>query len=230
MKKKVFILIIAIISITAACLAGCDKNNSFNNLDYYDFKDFTSLKNFTVINSEEKDTVAKYDNDSSRILFMTETDSTEGVNNDVFYYFSAEENKTLVGENWQEINLDDVDDYLSSIADRTGLSYTKVQEAYVTEVNDRKYSIDADHFFKELFRQKYEMYFGKTYEESEFTVEYEKQKEELFGNMDNYMIMLDCTKKKKMTLSITKNEDGKQSVSTYEYSNIGDTKIDIPKM
>ncbi|MDE6870463.1 MAG: hypothetical protein K2J75_07015, partial [Clostridia bacterium] len=79
----------------------------------------------------------------------------------------------------------------------------------------------------EAFRVKYETFFGKEYEESEFTTEYESQKEDLFGNVDDYMITLDCTTKKQMTLSIENATDKK--LLTYRYSDIEDTSITLPK-
>ena len=120
-----------------------------------------------------------------------------------------------------------MDDYLSSIADRTGLSYVGVKETYVTKISKHKYAIDPDHFFKEAYRVKYETIFGKEYEESEFTTEYESQKESLFGNVDNYMITLDCSTKKQMTLSIENAKEKK--LLTYKYSDIEDTSITVPK-
>ncbi|MDE5616944.1 MAG: hypothetical protein K2I78_04070, partial [Clostridia bacterium] len=184
-KKALFILIITIISAIAICAVGCNKDDGFTDLDYYDFEDFITLKNFTVKFSQEPNTVGKYVNDGSEIRFMTDTTDEDGVKNQVYYTFSAEESKAYVSGAWQTIETQDIDDYLASIADRIGLSYTKIQEAYVTEINDRVYTVDPDHFFKELFRQKYEMYFGKDYEENEFAIEYEKQKEQIFGNVDD---------------------------------------------
>ncbi|MBD5100643.1 MAG: hypothetical protein HDT29_05185 [Clostridiales bacterium] len=230
MKKKIlYILIMTIIAMVAICSFGCNKDDGFKDLDYYDFEDFITLKNFTVKFSQEKNTVGKYDNDGSEIRFMTDTTDEDGINNKVYYTFSAEGSKAYIGEKWQSVETDDVDDYLASIADRIGLSYTKIQEAYLTEISERLYSVDPDHFFKELFRQKYEMYFGKDYEENEFAVEYEKQKESIFGNVDDYMITLDFTQKKQITLTITKNTEGEKQETWFTFSDIGDTKIDLPK-
>ena len=228
-KKALFILIITIISVMALCAVGCNKDDGFTDLYYYDFEDFITLKNFTVKFSQEPNTVGKYVNDGSEIRFMTDTTDEEGANNQVYYTFSAEESKAYIGGAWQAIETQDIDDYLSSIADRIGLSYTKIQEAYVTEINDRLYSVEPDHFFKELFRQKYEAYFGKDYEENEFAVEYEKQKEEIFGNVDDYTIKLDFTQKKQIMLTITKNGDGDKQETWFAFTDIGDTKVDLPK-
>ena len=230
MKKKIlYILIMTVIATVAICSFGCNKDDGFKDLDYYDFEDFITLKNFTVKFSQEKNTVGKYDNDGSEIRFMTDTTDEDGINNKVYYTFSAEGSKAYIGEKWQSVETDDVDDYLASIADRIGLSYTKIQEAYLTEISERLYSVDPDHFFKELFRQKYEMYFGKDYEENEFAVEYEKQKESIFGNVDDYMITLDFTQKKQITLTITKSTEGEKQETWFTFSDIGDTKIDLPK-
>lgn len=230
MKKKIlYILIITIIAMVAICSFGCKKDDGFKDLDYYDFEDYITLKNFTVKFSQEKNTVGKYDNDGSEIRFMTDTTDEEGINNKVYYTFSAEGSKAYIGEKWQPIETDDVDDYLASIADRIGLSYTKIQEAYLTEISERLYSVDPDHFFKELFRQKYELYFGKDYEENEFAVEYEKQKESIFGNVDDYMITLDFTQKKQITLTISKNTNGEKQETWFVFTDIGDTKIELPK-
>ena len=197
----------------ALCAVGCNKDDGFTDLDYYDFEDFITLKNFTVKFSQEPNTVGKYVNDGSEIRFMTDTTDEEGANNQVYYTFSAEESKAYIGGAWQTIETQDIDDYLSSIADRIGLSYTKIQEAYVTEI----------------FRQKYEAYFGKDYEENEFAVEYEKQKEEIFGNVDDYTIKLDFTQKKQIMLTITKNGDGDKQETWFAFTDIGDTKVDLPK-
>ena len=229
MKKKIlYILIITIISAIAFSCVACKDKGGFEDLEYYDFKDFTTLKNFTVKYSQEKNTVGKYDNDGSEIRFMSENTDEEGITNKVYYTFSSEESKTYIGGTWQKIETQDIDDYLASIADRIGLSYTKIQEAYVTEIGDRLYSVEPDHFFKELFRQKYETYFGKDYEENEFAVEYEKQKEDIFGNIDDYMITLDFSEKKQITLTITKNGEEKQE-TWFVFTDIGTTKIDLPK-
>lgn len=230
MKKKIlYILILTIIiAISISCVA-CKKDDGFQNLEYYDFKDFTTLKNFTVKSSQEKNTVGKYDNSGSEIRFMTDTTDEAGVNNKVYYSFKSDGSKAYIANAWQNIETQDVDDYLASIADRIGLSYTKIQEAYLTEISERLYAVEPDHFFKELFRQKYEMYFGKEYEENEFAVEYEKQKESIFGNVDDYMITLDFTQKKQITLTITKNGEGEKQESWFVFTDIGDTKIELPK-
>ena len=47
-KKALFILIITIVSVMALCAVGCNKDDGFTDLDYYDFEDFITLKNFTV--------------------------------------------------------------------------------------------------------------------------------------------------------------------------------------
>lgn len=229
MKKKFIITTFILLTICAlaASFCGCNKDKDAFDLDYYDYKDFTALKNFTVVNSQEPNTVAKYVNDGSRILFETTTTDGEGGENNVIYQFSVDENKAYISGSWQDIDLKDVDDYLSSIADRTGLAYVGIKENYVEEVAEHKYSIDPDHFFKEAFRIKYETFFGKEYEESEFTNEYESQKEELFGNVDNYMITLDCSTKKQMTMSIENAKEKK--LLTYRYSNIDKTNITLPK-
>ena len=230
MKKKIlYILIITIIiAVSISCVA-CKKDDGLKDLDYFDVKDFTTLKNFTVNSSQEKNTVSKYDNTGSEIRFMTDATDEDGVNNKVYYSFKSDGSKAYIADKWQTIETQDVDDYLASIADRTGLSYTKIQEAYVTEMSERLYSIQPDHFFKELFRQKYEMYFGKEYEENEFAVEYEKQKESIFGNVDDYMITLDFTQKKQITLTITKNGEGEKQETWYTFTDIGETKIELPK-
>lgn len=228
MKKKIIITTcILLVSILTVALCACNKDGEGFDLEYYDLKDFTTLKNFTVINSQEPNTVAKYVNDGSRILFETTTTGEDGVENNVIYQFSTDENKAYISGAWQNIDVKDADDYLSSIADRTGLAYVGIKDNYVKEIASHKYSIDADHFFKEAFRVKYETFFGKEYEESEFTTEYEDQKEDLFGNVDNYMITLDCATKKQMTLSIENAKEKK--LLTYRYSDIEDTNITLPK-
>ncbi len=228
MKNKLIITIsILLICIFAVTLYACKNNGDDFDLDYYDMKDFTSLKNFTVVNSREPNTTAKYVNDGSRILFETITTDSEGDDNVVLYHFSTDENKAYIAGAWQDVDIKDVDDYLSSIADRTGLAYVGVQEPYITEIASHKYAIDPDHFFREAFRVKYETIFGSEYEESEFTTEYESQKENLFGNVDNYMITLDCATKKQMSLTIENAHDKK--LLTYRYSDIEDTNITVPK-
>ena len=228
MKNKLIITIsILIVCCMAIALCACQEDGDGWDLDYYDLKDFTSLKNFTVVNSREANTTAKFVNDGSRILFETTTTDTEGEENVILYQFSTDENKAYISGAWQDVETKDVDDYLSSIADRTGLSYVGVQETYVKKIAKHKYAIDPDHFFKEAFRVKYETVFGKEYEESEFTTQYESQKEDLFGNVENYMITLDCSTKKQMTLSIENAKDKK--LLTYKYSKIEDTNITLPK-
>ena len=228
MRNKLIIIIsILLVCAIAVTLCSCKKDGDGKDYDYYDLKDFTSLKNFTVINSREPNTTAKFVNDGSRILFETTTTDGEGGDNVVLYHFSTDDNKAYISGTWQSVDVKDADDYLSSIADRTGLAYVGVMETYVTEIAKRKYAIDPDHFFKEAFRVKYETIFGKEYEESEFTTEYESQKETLFGNVDNYMITLDCSTKKKMTLSIENAKDKK--LLTYRYSDIEETNITLPK-
>ena len=228
MKRKLIITTsIILICILAVAFCACNKDGDGFNFEYYDLKDFTTLKNFTVVNSQEPNTVAKYVNDGSRILFETTTTDDSGEPNNVIYQFSTDENKAYISGAWQDIDVKDADDYLSSIADRTGLAYAGVKEPYVKEIATHKYSFDPDNFFKEAFRIKYETFFGKEYEESEFTAEYESQKEDLFGNVDNYMITLDCTTKKQMTLSIENAKEKK--LLTYRYNDIEDTNITLPK-
>ncbi len=229
-KKALFIMTVIVLTLTAVFAVGCKDKDGFKDLEYYDFEDFITLKNFTVKFSQEKNTVGKYDNDGSEIKFMTDTTDEEGVNNKIYYSFAAEGSKINIGGEWQIIETDDVDDYLSSIADRTGLSYTKIQETYLTEKSDRIYAVDPDHFFKELFRQKYESYFGKDYEENEFAAEYENQKEEIFGNIDDYMVTLDFSEKKQIKLTIVKHsEDEEKQTSEFIFTDIGTTKVDLPK-
>ena len=228
-KKLLFILIITIISAIAISCVACKDGDGFEDLEYYDFKDFSTLKNFTVKNSQEKNTIGRYDNTGNEIRFMTESTDEDGTTNKVYYSFSSQESKAYIGDAWQTIETQDVDDYLASIADRTGLSYTKIQEAYLTEKSERLFAVEPDHFFKELFRQKYEMYFGKDYEENEFAVEYEKQKESIFGNVDDYMITLDFTQKKQITLTVVKNVEGEKQETSFVFTDIGDTKIELPK-
>lgn len=228
MKNKLIIIIsILLVCAIAVTLCSCKKDGEGKDYDFYDLKDFTTLKNFTVVNSREPNTTAKFVNDGSRILFETTTVDGEGEDNVVLYHFSTDDNKAYISGSWQSIDIKDADDYLSSIADRTGLAYVGIQEKYVTEIAKHKYSINSDHFFKEAFRVKYETVFGKEYEESEFTAEYESQKESLFGNVDNYMITLDCSTKNQMTLSIENAKDKK--LLTYRYSDIEDTSITVPK-
>ncbi|MDE6276351.1 MAG: hypothetical protein K2M75_07460 [Clostridia bacterium] len=228
MKKKLIITTCILTVCALACaLCACQKDGEGWDLNYYDVTDFTSLKNFTVVNSQEPNTTAKYVNDGSRILFETTTVSDDGEDNNVIYQFSVDENKAYISGAWQDIDVKDADDYLSSIADRTGLAYVGVKDPYVKKIAKRKYAIDPDHFFKEAFRVKYETFFGKDYEESEFTTEYESQKEDLFGNVDNYMITLDCSTKKQMTLSIENAKDKK--LLTYRYTDIEETDISLPK-
>ncbi len=228
MKRKLVFLIFILLALTTAVLCGCQKKgDDFFDTDYLNFEDFKSLKNFTVINSNEPNTTAKYINDGSRILFETTTATEEGIDNNVIYIFSTDKNTAYIGDAWQDIELKDVDDYLSSISDRTGLAYVNIEEVYVKEIADHKYAIDPDHFFKEAFRVKYETFFGKDYEESEFNIEYEKQKEELFGNVDDYLITLDCSTKKQMSLSIENAKDKK--LLTYRYTDIDNTDITLPK-
>ena len=228
MKNKLIITIsILLVCSMAVTLCACQNDGDGWDYEYYDLKDFTTLKNFTVVNSREPNTTAKFVNDGSRILFETTTTDEEGEDNVVLYHFSTDDNKAYISGAWHDVDIKDADDYLSSIADRTGLAYVGVQETYVKEIAKRKYAIDPDHFFKEAFRVKYETIFGKEYEESEFTTEYESQKETLFGNVDNYMITLDCSTKKQMTLSIENAKDKK--LLTYKYSDIEDTNITVPK-
>lgn len=226
--KKFIITVLILLTMTALLLCGCQKKSEgLFDTEYHNFEDFKNLKNFTVVNSNEPNTTAKYVNDGSRILFETTTLTEEKAQNNVIYVFSTDENKAYIADAWQDIDIKDVDDYLSSIADRTGLAYVKIKDTYVKEIAKHKYSIEPDHFFKETFRIKYETYFGKTYEENEFAVEYEKQKETLFGNVDNYMITLDCTAKKQMTLTIENAKEKK--LLTYKYSDIENTNITLPK-
>ena len=228
MKNKLIItLSILLICMMAVTLCSCKDDGDGYDFEYYDLEDFTSLKNFTVVNSQEPNTIAKYVNDGSRILFETNTSDKEGENNVVLYHFAIDDNKAYIAGAWQLIDNSDVDDYLTSIAERTGIAYVGVAEPYAEEISSRKYTIEPDHFFREAFRVRYEFFFGKDYEESEFTTEYESQKESLFGNVDNYMITLDCSTKKQMTLTIA-NQVEKKSLS-YKYTDIEDTSITVPQ-
>ena len=228
MKRKLIIITsILLVCVIAVALCSCKKDGEGKDYDYYDLKDFTTLKNFTVVNSREPNVTAKFVNDGSRILFETTTADGEGGDNVTLYHFSTDDNKAYIAGSWQNIDSKDADDYLSSIADRTGLAYVGIQEKYVKEIAKHKYAIDPDHFFKEAFRVKYETIFGKEYEESEFTSEYESQKENLFGNVDNYSITLDCSTKDEMTLAIENEKEKK--LLTYKYSDIEDTSITVPK-
>lgn len=226
MKHRLIILTILIIAICLSIFVGC-KDKPMTMSEYYDIEDFVGLKNFTVASSLETSS-CKYVRDDNKILFESDSLSPEYGKNTVYYMFSTQENKAYIGNQWQMIATDDVDDYLTSIEDRTGLVYTHIQSTFANMTKDKFYTIDNEHFFKELFRQKYELYFGNDYSESDFINEFEKQKQELFGDIDKYVVTLDCTKKHTMVLTIDyKSEEPKKT--TFTYTEIDNTEIILPE-
>ena len=228
MKKLIIVMIMILSIFTIVGLCACDKEQ-MPSPEYYSVEDFLNLKNFTTTNSMEKSTTCKYVAEDNKILFESDSKSQEFGDNIVYYSFDTTQSKIYTGGKWQSIGKDDVDDYLSSIEDRTGLVYNNLQSTYFEEKEKRVYTIQNDHFFKELFRQKYEKYFGKEYEENDFITEYETQKEELFGDTDSYKIILDCSEKYIIKLSIEKpTEDGREYTS-YTYTDIDKTKISLPE-
>lgn len=229
MNKKLVIVILAVLALCLAVFASCKDNAKTTDGSYCTVEDFLNLDNFTLVNSTEKNTVCKYSVKDGRILFESKSVNEELGENTVYYVFGTSGSKAYIGSKWQSIGDDDVDDYLSAIADRTGLVYNKLQANYFERVKDKVYVIQNGHFFKELFRQKYEKFFGKDYEESDFMIEYEKQKEDLFGNIDAYTVKLDCSEKGKMTLSVEKPTDDGREYTAYTYSDIGNTEIALPE-
>lgn len=229
MNKKTIITIIALLALCLALFAGCKDDTKAVESEYYTVEDFLNLDNFTLVNSTEKNTVCKYEIKDGRILFESKSTTEELGENTVYYVFSTSGSKAYIGSKWQAIGTDDVDDYLAAIEDRTGLVYNKLQATYFEKAKERVYTIQNAHFFKELFRQKYEKFFGKEYEESDFTIEYEKQKEDLFGNIDAYTVKLDCSEKGKMTLSVEKPTDDGREYTAYTYSDIDKTQITLPE-
>lgn len=228
MKKFLIILITIASVIGILAFAACNKEQK-PDTEYYSVQDFLDLKNFTVKSSLEKSTVCKYSVEDNKILFESDSTSEEYGDNKVYYTFDATESKIYTGGKWQSIGADDVDDYLSSIEDRTGLIYNNLQANYFEDKGKNVFVIENGHFFKELFRQKYEKYFGKEYDESDFMIEYEKQKQELFGDIDSYTIKLDCSQKLEMTLSIEKTTEDGREYTSYTYTNIDNTKIVLPE-
>lgn len=229
--KKIILITSLILSLTLAgfvLLSACDKEG-MPETEYYSIQDFINLRNFTVTSSLEKNTVCKYVLENNKIMFESDSSSEEYGDNVVYYSFDANESKIYTGGMWQSIATDDVDDYLSSIDERTGLIYNNLQANFFEEKDKNVYIIQNGHFFKELFRQKYEKFFGKDYEESDFMIEYEKQKDELFGDIDEYTVKLDCSQKKQMTLSVEKPITDGREYTAYTYTDVDRTKIKLPE-
>lgn len=229
MNKKIIIAILAVFVLCLTLFAACKDQTNPAESEYCTIEDFLNLDNFTLVNSTEKNTVCKYEVKDGRILFESKSTTEVLGENTVYYVFGTAGSKAYIGSEWQSIGTDDVDDYLSAIADRTGLVCNKLQSTYFERTKDRVYTIQNGHFFKELFRQKYEKFFGKDYEESDFMIEYEKQKEDLFGNIDAYTVKLDCSEKGKMTLSVEKPTDDGREYTAYTYSDIDKTQITLPE-
>lgn len=229
MTKKIIIITIVVLTLGLLIFASCDKKGEAGDNEYCTIQDFLNLDNFTLQNSTEKNTVCKYVIKDGRIMFESKSSSEEYGENTVYYVFETTASKAYIGSEWQSVGTDDVDDYLSSIDDRTGLVYNNLQANYFEKTKENVYTIQNGHFFKELFRQKYEKFFGKDYDEGDFMTEYEKQKEDLFGNIDAYNVQLDCSEKGKMTLSIEKPTDDGREYTSYTYSDIGKTEITLPE-
>lgn len=229
MTKKIIVAIIAVLLVCTVVFAGCKEKDKPNASEYFGVEDFLTLDNFTLVNSTEKNTVCKYVVKDNKILFESKSKSEEYGENTVYYVFETSGSKAYIGSKWQSIGEDDVDDYLAAIDDRTGLVYNNLMTEYFQKIGDNVYTVQNAHFFKELFRQKYEKYFGKDYDEADFMAEYEKQKEDLFGDIDAYTVKLDCSEKGKMTLSVEKPAEDGREFTSYTYSDIDVTKIILPE-
>ena len=153
MNKKIIIAILAVFVLCLTLFAACKDQTNPAESEYCTIEDFLNLDNFTLVNSTEKNTVCKYEVKDGRILFESKSTTEVLGENTVYYVFGTAGSKAYIGSEWQSIGTDDVDDYLSAIADRTGLVCNKLQSTYFERTKDRVYTIQNGHFFKELFLQ-----------------------------------------------------------------------------
>ncbi len=105
-----------------------------------------------------------------------------------------------------------------------------MQKAYFKPAGDNVWEIESEHFFREAFRQSYELYFGKDYTDAEFDASFDTAKGELYGNLDDYTVTLDCSQPDTMRLSIAMRatETTIAHTVTYTYTAINTATIDLP--
>mgnify|MGYP001026911258 CR=1 FL=1 len=193
--------------------------------------DFIQLKQFTAVSSQFPDTTLTYIRKDNTITYQTTMpDTLRGGTRPIYYVLSPQDNREYTDGAWRTIAQADVDDYVQSIDNACGLVYHNVQKAYFKPAGDNVWEIESEHFFREAFRQSYELYFGKDYTDAEFDASFDTAKGELYGNLDDYTVTLDCSQPDTMRLSIAMRatETTIAHTVTYTYTAINTATIDLP--
>lgn len=225
--------ILAVLFMGAFVLNACNKNKDSDptQVAHYTPDDFIKMQSFAVTNSDYPNTHAIYEKTGSQLNFYTAMPSgVENGQNEIYYVFTATQSKKYVNGSWQPIEQNDVPAYVDSLRKSTGLNYRNVKKDYIKQTNSHCYEIDQEHFFMQAFRGQYESYFGKDYAESDFKDAFAIAKEELYGNIDDYTITLDCSDPAQITLQISKpmKNDEQALAQTFVYSQIDSAKVELP--
>lgn len=224
-NNYLLILAILLLVVAAAALWGCEKGESaYTN---YTPEDFVSLNNFTLRTNVKPDNVMRYEKKGDS-LYYSSTYVTDSYTNTIYYVFENNGSKEYSEGSWKNIDSSDTDKYINSVENACGLIYNKLQPSQFEEIKGKKlaFGVNSEEFFKQAYRQIYQNYFGTDYDEKEFAEDFEQNSASLFGDVNDYVVTLDCSDKNKMVLQIKNSRTGENDV--YEYYAINSTKISLP--
>lgn len=227
-RNNNYLLLLALLLIVVAALAlwGCENGESANAT--YTPEDFVSLDNFTLRTNTKKNSVMRYDK-SEEGLFYSSTYIGEGHTNTVYYAFEKDRNREYSEGAWKDVEDSDRDKYVDSIENACGLIYNKLDPTQFEEIKGKKlkFGVEPHAFFKQAYRQIYQNYFGTDYDEKTFDEDFEQNAPTLFGDMDDFEIILDCSQSDRLVLEIKNDRDGSSDI--YEYYAIEKTEISLPE-
>lgn len=208
-RNNNYLLLLALLLIVVAALAlwGCENGESAN--ANYTPEDFVSLDNFTLRTNTKKNSVMRYDK-SEEGLFYSSTYIGEGHTNTVYYAFEKDRNREYSEGAWKDVEDSDRDKYVDSIENACGLIYNKLDPTQFEEIKGKKlkFGVEPHAFFKQAYRQIYQNYFGTDYDEKTFDEDFEQNAPTLFGDMDDFEIILDCSQSDRLVLEIKNDRDG----------------------
>lgn len=219
------LLVVLLLAVVALALWGCSKSETA----YANFtpEDFLSLDNFTLKTNVRPDDVMRYVKKDGA-LYYSSTHVGESHTNTVYYVFDNGNNREYSEGIWKDIEDADAEKYVATINTACGLVYNKLDPSQFREIPGKKlmFSVDPEQFFKQAYRQIYQTYFGTDYDEENFAQDFEENADTLFGDLNGYEIVLDCSKADSIVLSIENSKD--KSSDVYEYYAIGSTGIVLP--
>lgn len=219
------LLAVLLLIVAAVTLWGCKGSETAH--ANYTPEDFLSLDNFTLKTNVRPDDVIRYSKTGDSLTYSS-TRVGEGYTNTVYYVLSSSENKEYSEGMWKDIEDSDAEKYMNSINTACGLIYNKLDPTQFREISGKKlkFTVEPEQFFKQAYRQIYQTYFGEEYDEDNFSKDFEENAPALFGDMNDYDIILDCSKADSIVLSIENKKSNNNDV--YEYYAIDSTEIALP--